>query len=332
MCSTSSVGPTPAVAAVRLAVRTELADVAPGELVLVACSGGADSLALAAALAFEAKRLTLRAGGLTIDHGLQPGSAAQAERTVAAMTALGLDPVGSVRVEVGSAGGPEAAARSARYTALSAVSDTERAVAVLLGHTRDDQAETVLLGLGRGSGARSLAGMRRRTGVFRRPLLDVDRVTTAAACLDQGLTPWDDPHNDDTAFPRVRVRREALPTLERTIGPGVARALARTARQLGDDADALDGWAADAYERCMDEAGRLDVPGLAALPVAVRTRVLRLAAITSGAPATELTANHVDALDRLVVAWRGQGPIDLPGHLHATRGDHRVVFDRGAKL
>lgn len=331
MCSTTSVGPTPAVAAVRLAVRTELADLRANDLVLVACSGGADSLALAAALSFEAERMALRAGGVTIDHGLQPGSAAQAERTVATLTALGLEPVGSVRVEVDSIGGPEAAARSARYAALRTVADTERAVAVLLGHTRDDQAETVLLGLGRGSGARSLAGMRHRTGLFRRPLLEVDRVTTTSACRDQGLMPWDDPHNDDPAFARVRVRRDALPALERAIGPGVARALARTARQLGDDADALDGWAADAHTRCADDAGRLEVSGLEGLPVAVRTRVLRLAAIASGAPPTELKASHVDALDRLVVAWHGQGPIDLPGHLHATRRDQHVDFDGAAR-
>ena len=317
-------------AAVRLAVRTELSDLAAGDLVLVACSGGADSLALAAALAFEAERLGLRAGGVTIDHGLQPGSAAQTERTVAVLARLGLDPVGSVRVDVGFSGGPEAAARTARYAALATVAETEAATAVLLGHTRDDQAETVLLGLARGSGARSLAGMPSRAGIFRRPLLDVDRAVTVTACADQGLAPWDDPHNGDPAFARARVRHDALPALEAAIGPGVAGALARTARQLRDDADALDGWAAGAYGQCVDDAGHLDVASLEQLPLAVRTRVLRRAAIAAGSPATDLTAGHVEAVHRLVVAWHGQGPIDLPSHVRAARRDGLIRFDRGS--
>jgi len=317
------------VAAVRLAVRTALRDLTAGDLVLVACSGGADSLALAAALAFERDSSGLRAGGVTIDHGLQSGSAAQAERTVAVLAALGLDPVGSVRVDVGSAGGPEAAARTARYAALATVAETEDAAAVLLGHTRDDQAETVLLGLARGSGARSLAGMPARSGLLRRPLLDLDRATTVTACLDQGLTPWLDPHNDDPAHARSRVRHLALPALEAAIGPGVAGALARTARQLRDDADALDGWASGAYAHCLDDFGRLEVAGLEQLPPAIRTRVLRRAAIAAGSPGTDLTAGHVDALHRLVTGWHGQGPIDLPANVRVSRRDGLIMFSRG---
>ena len=319
-------GPTPAVAAIRLAVRAALSDLAIGDLVLVACSGGADSLALAAAVAFEADGLGLRAGGVTIDHGLHPGSATQAERTVATLASLGLHPVGSVRVDVGTAGGPEAAARTARYGALHAVAEAEAAAAVLLGHTLDDQAETVLLGLGRGSGARSLAGMPARAGRLRRPLLEVERATALAACLDQGLVPWADPHNTDIALTRARVRHHALPALEAAIGPGVASALARTAQQLRDDTDALDGWAARAYESCADDHGHVEVTGLGLLPVAIRTRVLRRAAIAAGCPPADLTAAHVAALHRLVVTWHGQGPLDLPARVRATRRDGRIRF------
>ena len=175
-------GPHPAVAETRRCVRHGLDDLTPGDLVLTACSGGADSLALAAALAHEAPRLGLRAGGVTIDHGLQAGSARQAAAVAATLAGLGLDPVCSVAVAVAGHGGPEAAARAARYDALDEAARSTGAVAVLLGHTRDDQAETVLLGLARGSGARSLAGMAARRGHYRRPLLGVGRATLRDAC------------------------------------------------------------------------------------------------------------------------------------------------------
>src|SRR5579863_5592218 len=237
-------GPGAAVSEVRNAVRASLAGLAPGDLVLAACSGGADSLALAAALAFVAPRAGLRAGAVTVDHGLQEGSAARAASVAAVLAGLGLDPVrtASVSVEVGTgrAGGPEAAARTARYAALGRVAAGDGAAAVLLGHTLDDQAETVLLGLARGSGPRSLAGMPPRRGVFRRPLLGVRRTVTTAACEALGLRPWADPHNADRRFARVRVRLDALPAREGAIGPGVAEALARTAGQLRDDAEVLD--------------------------------------------------------------------------------------------
>ena len=175
-------GPHPAVAEVRRAVRRGLDGLAAGDLVLAACSGGADSLALAAALAYEAPRPALRAGGVTVDHGLQPGSAERARRVAAVLAGLGLDPVEAVPVTVAAgpgAGGPEAAARGARYQALDEAAGAPAPAAVLLGHSLDDQAETVLLGLARGSGARSLAGMAARRGRYRRPLLGVRRATTA---------------------------------------------------------------------------------------------------------------------------------------------------------
>ncbi|MFE6690723.1 tRNA lysidine(34) synthetase TilS [Streptomyces sp. NPDC057743] len=334
-------GPHPAVAAIRLAVRRVLHDVLNHHcaqdrhetpLVLVACSGGADSMALASALAFEAPKLGVRAGGVTIDHGLQEGSALRAAEVALRLRALKLDPVDVVGVEVGRTGGPEAAARDARYAALDAAADRHGASAVLLGHTRDDQAETVLLGLARGSGIRSLSGMAATTGTdgrYRRPFLDVDRQTARTACLIQALPVWDDPHNTDPAYTRSRLRHEGLPALEKCLGKGVVEALARTAQLSRDDADALDGWAAEAEAAVLDEAGTLDVAGLFALPAAVRRRVLRRAVIAAGSPAGSLFARHIEEVDRLITAWRGQGAINLPGRVGVRRQGGRLVIRQG---
>jgi tRNA(Ile)-lysidine synthase len=303
-----------------------------GALVLVACSGGADSLALAAAAAFVAPRLGLRVGGVTVDHGLQPGSAERAAGVAALLGQLGLDPVRSGAVTVSPAGGgsgPEAAARAARYHALDAAASDYRAEAVLLGHTLDDQAETVLLGLARGSGGRSLAGMPARRGRYRRPLLAVRRAATRAACTELGLEPWQDPHNSDFRYARARVRHQALPALETALGPGVAEALARTASQLRADAECLDelAFAESGQLRgdCSDPAG-LEAGWLRALPAAIRTRVLRDAAIMAGCPHGTLTAGHVGAIDALVTGWHGQRWVDLPGGVRARRRDGKVWF------
>jgi tRNA(Ile)-lysidine synthase len=332
------VGPSAAVAEVRNAVRGCLSDLAEGDLVLVACSGGGDSLALAAAVAFVAPRLGLRAGGVTVDHGLQAGSAQRAADVAAMLGKLGLDPVRSIAVTVPSAGtpgaaqGPEAAARGARYGALDAAAAECGAAAILLGHTLDDQAETVLLGLARGSGARSLAGMPASRGAYRRPLLNVRRATTGQACADLGLEPWQDPHNSDSRFTRVRVRHQALPALEAALGPGVAEALARTASQLRADAEYLDDLAAAESGQlrgfCSDPAG-LDAKWLLALPAAIRTRVLRDAAVMSGCPHGSLTAGHVDQVDALVTRWRGQRWVDLPGGVRARRQAGKLWFTGG---
>jgi len=312
--------------ATRVAVRSSLRDLPAGTLVLAAVSGGADSLALAAALAHEAPRLGLRAGAVTVDHGLQAGSAERAATVATTLAGLGLDPVRTRAVAVHGPGGPEAAARAARYEALAAAATEAGAAVVLLGHTLDDQAETVLLRLARGSGARSLAGMPERTGIFRRPFLQLRRAQTQATCRALGLDPWSDPHNDDPAYARSRVRADALPALERTLGPGVAAALARTAALLRQDADALDDAAAKARAEVTTTDGGLDVGALAALAPAVRTRVLREAAIEAGSPAGALNAGHVDALDALVTGWRGQGPVSLPGGLVGERRCDRLTF------
>ena len=329
-------GPGVAVAEVRNAVRACLSDLSAGDLVLVACSGGADSLALAAAAAFVAPRLGLRAGGVTVDHGLQPGSAGRAESVAALLAKLGLDPVRSAAVTVapsGAGAGPEAAARAARYGVLDAIAGEYGAAAVLLGHTLDDQAETVLLGLARGSGGRSLAGMPARRGQYRRPLLAVRRAATGAACAELGLEPWHDPHNRDFRFARARVRHQALPALEAALGPGVAEALARTAGLLRADAECLDDLAfaesGQLRDHGSDPAG-LDGRWLRALPAAIRTRVLRDAAIMAGCPNGALTAGHVDRIDALITGWRGQRWVDLPGGVRARRQAGKVWFTSSA--
>ncbi|HEX4812564.1 MAG TPA: tRNA lysidine(34) synthetase TilS [Nonomuraea sp.] len=317
------VGPRPAVADVRRAVREALGDLPGGSLVLVACSGGADSLALAAAAAFAAPRAGLLAGLVTVDHRLQEGSGERARQVADQGRKLGLAPVEVLTVTVGAEGGPEAAAREARYRALAGAADRLGAAAVLLGHTRDDQAETVLLGLARGSGLRSLSGMAAGSGRYRRPFLDLPRAVTVAACRALDLPIWDDPHNADVRYTRVRVRRRVLPVLEAELGPGVAEALARTARMAREDADALDEWARSAYQDCaLSDIGgsvTLAVAELEKVPDAVRRRVLRRAAIIAGAPPGALSALHVLAVDRLVTHWRGQKAVDLPGGLTVVR-------------
>ncbi|MFF5723069.1 tRNA lysidine(34) synthetase TilS [[Kitasatospora] papulosa] len=353
-------GPHPAVAAIRLAVRRVLHDVVTEynrqteqaghaefaeagagarrsglperpdtPLVLVACSGGADSMALASALAFESRKLPVRAGGITVDHNLQPGSGLRAGEVVDRLAEMRLDPVEAVAVRVGRDGGPEAAARDARYAALDAAAERHGAFAVLLGHTRDDQAETVLLGLARGSGIRSLSGMAAASGPagrYRRPFLQLDRQTARKACLVQSIPVWDDPHNIDPAYTRSRLRHEGLPALEKALGKGVVEALARTAQLSRDDADALDTWAAEAARSVLDDAGRLECVKLSVLPPAVRRRVLRRAVIDAGSPAGSLFARHIEEVDRLITGWRGQGAINLPGRVEVRRQGGRLVI------
>ncbi|MFC5997453.1 tRNA lysidine(34) synthetase TilS [Quadrisphaera sp. GCM10027208] len=309
-------GPDPAVAAVRAAVRREVADLPAGRLVVVGCSGGADSFALAAATAFTAPRAGLVARAVVVDHGLQPGSAEVAARAAATCRSLGLA-ADVVRVRVSPDGeGTEAAARAAR---LAALEEQAPGGVVLLGHTRDDQAEQVLLGLARGAGTRSLAGMPRRRGPFRRPLLGLPRATTEQACRALGLHWWADPANADPAYTRSRVRHRVLPVLEAELGPGVAEALARSAEALRADADALDDLAARAAADVRTDDGDLDAALLAALPAAVRTRVLRTWLLDLGAPAGSLTREHVLAVDALVTGWHGQGPLHLPGRVVVRR-------------
>ena len=318
----------PAIADIRRAVRDHLTELDAGQLVLVALSGGPDSLALAAATAFEAPRAGVRAGAVVIDHALQEGSADVAAAASAAAASLGLHPTLVCRVTVEGTGGPEAAARTARYAALTRAADDAGATAVLLGHTRDDQAETVLLGLARGSGSMSLSGMDAVSGTLRRPLLGIRRPTTEQFCVDSGLTPWNDPHNDEARFARVRVRKNVLPLLESELGPGIAEALARTAELVREDAWALDHFAEEIIEELADhaEAGiSLPVGALAANPAALRQRLIRLA-VHSEFHIT-LSRQHTLEVARLVTDWHGQKPLDLPG-IRVERRGGLIVFSR----
>ncbi|WP_341976101.1 tRNA lysidine(34) synthetase TilS [Microbacterium sp. LTA6] len=320
----------PAIAEIRLAVRTALAAVPDGATVLVALSGGADSLALAAAVGFEAPKRGLRVASLTVDHGLQPGSDAVAAQAGRAAARLGVDPL-IVKVKVGTEGGPENAAREVRYGVLRDAALDVRAAAVLLGHTLDDQAETVLLGLARGSGAASLQGMapvrEDEDGIrWMRPLLGVRRETTRAFCAASDLEFWDDPHNVDERFARVRVRAQVLPVLEAELGPGIAEALARTAEQLREDAEAFDEMIHETIEDIVEhaEAGiSVSVAALAANPAALRNRIIRL--VVDSEFGVSLTRTQTLEVARLVTDWSGQGPIDLPG-CSAQRHGGRIVF------
>ncbi|MET1038753.1 MAG: tRNA lysidine(34) synthetase TilS [Aeromicrobium sp.] len=304
----------PAVAAGRNLVRDALADLGPGSRIAIGVSGGADSLALAAVTAFVADRASFELTAIVVDHGLQDGSAGVAEHAVAQLAALGV--AAQVRrVDVGRAGGPEAAARTARREALAA-GDAD---AVLLAHTLDDQAETVLLGLGRGSGPRSISGMSARDGLWRRPFLALRRTDTERICRAHELDWWTDPHNSDPAFRRVRVRTEIMPLLEDVLGGGAAEALARTADQVRADSAHLDLLAAR-----VDDV--LDVPTLAELPGVLRSRVLRRAALAAGADPAALSAGHLAELDRLVTDWHGQQRIELPGGVSATRTGASLSF------
>jgi tRNA(Ile)-lysidine synthase len=299
-----------------------------GALVLVGLSGGADSLSLAAATAFEAPRAGYRAGAIIVDHGLQAGSAEVAQRAADQATGLGLDPVivETVVVDAGDSG-PEGAARAARQAAFDRARSSTGAERILLAHTLDDQAETVLLGLARGSGPTSLSGMLPDTGTLLRPLLAIRRDTTRAFCADSSLEAWDDPHNVDPSFARVRVRSQVLPVLERELGPGVAEALARTADQLREDNEALDGlaldWALELVSQTDDGHVALDVRGLASDPPALRQRIIRL--VVSAEFGVSLSRAHTLAVAELITHWHGQKSLSLPG-VRVVRQNGLLIF------
>ncbi len=274
----------------------------------VALSGGADSLALTAVAARQRPTTAL-----IVDHQLQPGSAQVATTAREQALRLGCVAAQVLPVEVGATGGPESAARTARYAAL----DAARGEApVLLAHTLDDQAETVLLGLGRGSGPRSIAGMRSCDPPWYRPLLGVRRTLTREACIELGLQPWRDPHNEDRRFTRARLRAEVLPLLEEVLGGGVAQALARTAAALREDTDTLDELARQALAEVACGDG-MDTALLAELPEAIRRRVIRCWLLSGGA--TGLGDKHIRGVDALVTAWRGQGGVAVGSPLRGQR-------------
>ena len=308
--------------AIRHAVREQLQRCEAGDCILVAVSGGADSLALAYATLIESAPLAIRAVAVTIDHQLQEKSADQATKVEKQLRAMGYQDVVVAEVKVSLESGLEAGARSARYEALQRVAIEKSAVKVLLGHTRDDQAESVLLGLARGSGTRSLSGMAIENGIYLRPLLSLTRAQTEEACTEAGIEYWNDPHNENREFSRVRVRREVLPVMEEQIGPGIAAALARSAALLRDDADALDAIASAEISR--HNLTDLACSALEHLPRAIRTRILRSAIYAAGAPSGSISADHIGAVEALITSWHGQGLVSLPGGVKVERISGRL--------
>ncbi|WP_354239265.1 tRNA lysidine(34) synthetase TilS [Arthrobacter sp. UYEF20] len=303
-----------------------LAEARYPERVLVACSGGPDSLALAAVAAYFARRghvegHPVSVGAVVVDHQLQPGSAGVAATTAEVLRELGLAPVEIRTVDVAAAGmGPEAAARQARHAALEEAADRTGAGAILLGHTLDDQAEQVLLGLARGSGTRSLAGMRPARGRLLRPFLGLRRADTLEICAVEGLEPWHDPSNADPAYARSRTRVEVLPVLEEKLGPGVAESLARTAAILQLDADYLEDVANGTFARLQERsAAGISLPetALRELAPAVRFRVIAKAAAAVGGQ--QPSYQRLLAAEALLRRHGSAGPVELPGGVSVYR-------------
>ena len=312
---------------VRRAVREnwDAAAIASGEQVLVAVSGGPDSMALASAAVFEGKRAGIRVGAVVVEHGLQAITKVVAEQTASTLRELGLDPVLVLAVKVGTDGGPEAAAREARYAALDSAAQQTGARFLMLGHTLNDQAETVLLGLARGSGSRSLAGMAPVGERYLRPLLGLGRETTVAYCEDAGLEVWHDPQNSDPKFTRVRIRHEVLPLLEQALGGGVAAALARTAEQLREDTLVLDGLAAAVFEQASTLGATsvlLSIDVVERQPAAIAKRTIKLAIERAGGSPT---STAIESVFELITNWHGQKPLTLQG-VRVERTGHELVF------
>jgi tRNA(Ile)-lysidine synthase len=306
----------------RNAVRPFLENLTAGDCALVAVSGGADSLALACALIKEAPELAITLIAVTVDHQLQSGSNEQAKQVQTQLKVMGYQEVIIEKVSVVKKSGLEADARTARYTALDSIAHAYGVTQIFLGHTRDDQAETVLLGLARGSGTRSLSGMATVNGKYARPFLQLTRAQTVAACQEADLQPWSDPHNLNEKFSRVRVRNKVMPVMEEEIGPGIAAALARSAAILRDDADALDEMAQAVISRV--DLSDLDCAALAELPRAIRSRILRAAIYAAGAPSGSLSADHLAAVEALITSWHGQGEVSLPGGVKVARISGRL--------
>lgn len=321
---------TPAMADVRRAIRDswDTYGVIEDDTIAVACSGGADSLALAAAAFFEGKRAGIKVIAVVVNHNLQKGSKGIAEQAKATLLDLGFTTVEVVDVKVVAGSlGMEAAARNARYEAIDEFALRHGVKYSMLGHTLDDQAETVLLGLARGSGPKSIAGMSelRSDGKYLRPLLGIRRETTVAFCVDSGINYWQDPQNLDTKFSRVKVRLNVLPILERELGPGIATALARTAEILQEDNEYLDNQAGIAFHECArttNNSVALAVEELFQLAPAIRNRVIHNALVLLGA---EPSKTHVDAVTSLLTNWHGQKPLTLPT-VRVVRVGHEITL------
>ena len=337
---------------------------ADAPLVLVACSGGRDSMALAAVSHIVCTSMGVRCGVVIVDHGLQEGSERVAGEAADRCRALGLGPVIVRNATVQARGeGLEAAARQARYNELCAAARESGAIAVLLAHTMDDQAETVLIGLLRSRGVDALAGMPQvftRSGVtFARPLLTLTRDETTGLCEDLGVEYWDDPTNGDAVdgelpddYPlRSRVRHDLLPAIERFAGFNVTRHFAESARLARMDKEYLDqrsdevmGEAVTAVDRPASSAAvSTDTPRACAADdtndsghgiglmigvkrIAREPEAIRLRVIAHALSQAGVNASaaQIAAIDRLVVDWHGQGGVSLPRGYSANRKKHVI--------
>lgn len=283
----------------------------PTDQVVVGLSGGADSLALTAAALAE----QVEVHAVCVDHQLQPGSGAVAEQAAATARHLGAS-AEVVRVNVDKRGSLEASARRARYAALRQVAAGRP---IWVGHTGDDQAETLLLRAARGTAA----GMLPVAGQVHRPLLPQPRSATLAACAELGLTPWQDPQNLDEAFARVGVRRRVIPLLAEVFGRDVAASLARAAQVAAEDAAALD-WLVGKQEQLGAEC--------AGEPVALRRRRIAAFLHHHGGSVNAATLRGVDAL---LTDWHGQGPVAVGGGpegrlvVRRSGGQLQVITDGG---
>ncbi|MFC0674089.1 tRNA lysidine(34) synthetase TilS [Brachybacterium hainanense] len=356
-------GPPRVVARARSAVRAHLAarlelladDTGAGHLaprVLVGVSGGADSLALLATTAWVAHRMGLETEALIIDHALQEDSAAVAGRAAETCRRLGAQAaeIRRVQVRTDGPGGIENAARAARQQVFAQRLEETGALALLLGHTLDDQAEQVLMGLARGGGPRALAGIPPVRGPVLRPFLGAARDETTALrradteeiCRLHDADWWEDPMNADPALLRSRVRGTVLPLLREQLGEQIDENLARAAALIGPDVEHLDAEARDQLEALRRDGGELreerdllllDVHALAAAPGVLRTRILRdasrLAEAAAGTPSDKsLLRRQVLAADALVVSWHGQAGVPLPGRIEVARRDGLLVWRR----
>lgn len=297
-------------------------DDTPHQRVLIATSGGSDSLALAWAAAFVLPRHGHFGEAVIIDHQLQDNSAEVAAAAKARLIDMGLD-VTILPVSVDGTGNVEENARTARYQALENCAAAHGATAILLGHTEDDQAETVLLGLTRGSGPTSIRGMSTKRGLWLRPFLGVSAKTTEQACLDAGIDWWEDPHNTDPRFVRPRIRHDLLPVIEDTLGPGISKALAHTAKLVGDDDDYLNELAASWLAALDTDSGALPTSALAKLARPLRTRIVR--GWVKARLGVSMSFHQTDMVDALIADWEGQGPVSVAGSRLGRRNGHLVI-------
>ncbi len=316
-----------AVAEVRHAVRVGLAEFKPADLVLVACSGGSDSLALAKAASLECAASHVSIGAIVIDHGWNSKSTEICAKTAQKLVSFDLAPV--VVEKLPDHEHNETTARDLRYQAFGHVAQKLGAAGILLAHNKNDQAETVLLRLARGSGSTSLAGMPPKRDAYHRPLLEVDRSTIEAACRQWGLDPWQDPANSDEKHLRVKVRKRVLPALVDALGPTVVESLARSASLLRDDAELLDSQAMQVFDAFFDATDRiLDADKLAQEPAALTRRVLLLWISELGVERSLVNSTHTFQLESLLHDKSESRQVSLPGNFVAYRQGQALHCER----